>query len=147
MFWYHNFRMINYDSDQGVNVSTDLLGRESWLEVPRASVRHSGNYTCKASNAQPARAYVHIFDGENPAAMQHSRATPAIDRGTGTSIAGAILIALSGMIMSAIMSTMMSRTPATTRTRKRKMKLKLILDEDPGEMSHPAPGTTSSSTH
>lgn len=39
LFWYHNFRMINYDVEQGVNVSTDLTGRESWLEVPHASDR------------------------------------------------------------------------------------------------------------
>ncbi|XP_076635737.1 lachesin [Colletes latitarsis] len=75
LFWYHNFRMINYDVDQGVNVSTDLTGRESWLEVPRASDRHSGNYTCEASNAQPARVLVHVFKGDNPAAMQHSIAS------------------------------------------------------------------------
>ncbi|KAK1122249.1 hypothetical protein K0M31_009472 [Melipona bicolor] len=75
LFWYHNFRMINYDIDQGVNVSTDLAGRESWLEVPRASNRHSGNYTCEASNAQPARVLVHVFKGDNPAAMQHSIAS------------------------------------------------------------------------
>ncbi|XP_034946933.1 lachesin-like [Chelonus insularis] len=75
LFWYHNFRMINYDVDQGVNVSTDLISRESWLEVPKALDRHSGNYTCEASNAQPARVYVHIFNGDNPAAMQHSLAS------------------------------------------------------------------------
>ncbi|XP_076678771.1 uncharacterized protein LOC143374499 [Andrena cerasifolii] len=75
LFWYHNFRMINYDVDQGVNVSTDLTGRESWLEVPHASDRHSGNYTCDASNAQPARVLVHVFKGDNPAAMQHSIAS------------------------------------------------------------------------
>ncbi|KZC10400.1 Hemicentin-2 [Dufourea novaeangliae] len=75
LFWYHNFRMINYDVEQGVNVSTDLIGRESWLEVPRASDRHSGNYTCEASNAQPARVLVHVFKGDNPAAMQHSIAS------------------------------------------------------------------------
>ncbi|CAL7950517.1 unnamed protein product [Xylocopa violacea] len=75
LFWYHNFRMINYDVDQGVNVSTDLTGRESWLEVPHASDRHSGNYTCEASNALPARVLVHVFKGDNPAAMQHSDAS------------------------------------------------------------------------
>ncbi|XP_029160551.1 uncharacterized protein LOC114932492 [Nylanderia fulva] len=75
VFWYHNFRMINYDVDQGVNVSTDLANRESWLEVPRASDRHSGNYTCEANNAQPARVLVHVFKGDNPAAMQHSMAS------------------------------------------------------------------------
>lgn len=75
LFWYHNFRMINYDVEQGVNVSTDLTGRESWLEVPHASDRHSGNYTCEPSNAQPARVLVHVFKGDNPAAMQHSIAS------------------------------------------------------------------------
>ncbi|KOC66403.1 Limbic system-associated membrane protein [Habropoda laboriosa] len=70
LFWYHNFRMINYDVEQGVNVSTDLTG-----QVPRASDRHSGNYTCEASNAQPARVLVHVFKGDNPAAMQHSIAS------------------------------------------------------------------------
>ncbi|KAH0554060.1 uncharacterized protein LOC123263255 [Cotesia glomerata] len=75
LFWFHNFRMINYDVDLGVNVSTDLTNRESWLYVPRALDRHSGNYTCKASNAQPTRVYVHIFNGDNPAAMQHSLAS------------------------------------------------------------------------
>ncbi|CAK9812706.1 Zwei Ig domain protein zig-8 [Anthophora plagiata] len=75
LFWYHNIRMINYDVDQGVNVSTDLAGRESWLEVPRASDRHSGNYTCVTNNAQPASVLVHVFKGDNPAAMQHSIAS------------------------------------------------------------------------
>ncbi|KAL6429738.1 hypothetical protein ACFW04_007562 [Cataglyphis niger] len=79
IFWYHNIRMINYDVDQGVNVSTDLANRESWLEVPRASDRHSGNYTCKANNAQPARVLVHVFKGDNPAAMQHSMASNGDD--------------------------------------------------------------------
>uniref|UniRef100_A0A0C9RYT4 Lsamp_0 protein n=1 Tax=Fopius arisanus TaxID=64838 RepID=A0A0C9RYT4_9HYME len=75
LFWYHNSRMINYDSDQGVNVSTDLVVRESWLDVPKASDRHSGNYTCEASNAVPARVFVDILNGDNPAAMQHSLAS------------------------------------------------------------------------
>ncbi|KAF7993406.1 hypothetical protein HCN44_007909 [Aphidius gifuensis] len=71
LFWYHNYRMINYDIDQGVNVSTDLIARESWLEVPKASTRHSGNYTCEPSNASPASTVIYIFNGENPAA-RHS---------------------------------------------------------------------------
>ncbi|KAI4485294.1 hypothetical protein M0804_006799 [Polistes exclamans] len=75
LFWYHNYRMINYDIERGVNVSTDLIARESWLEVPRASDRHSGNYTCETSNALPARVLVLVIKGDNPAAMQHSLAT------------------------------------------------------------------------
>ncbi|XP_014214704.1 uncharacterized protein LOC106643904 [Copidosoma floridanum] len=75
LFWYHNKRMVNYDNERGVNVSTDLVGRESWLEVPRTTSRHSGNYTCDSSNATPGRVVIHIFDGDNPAAMQHSLAS------------------------------------------------------------------------
>lgn len=75
LFWYHNNRMINYDIEHGVNVSTDLFDRESWLEVPRASYRHSGNYTCEPSNALSASTVIYIFNGDNPAAMQHSHAT------------------------------------------------------------------------
>ncbi|XP_057329311.1 uncharacterized protein LOC130670119 [Microplitis mediator] len=98
-FWYHNFRMINYDVDQGVNVSTDLTNRESWLEVPRALDRHSGNYTCEASNAEKARVYVHIFNGDNPAAMQHSLAS-----GRST-----FLATLAWLIISAVQTTIYSR--------------------------------------
>ncbi|XP_046747154.1 zwei Ig domain protein zig-8-like [Diprion similis] len=74
LFWYHNSRMVNFDTDQGYNVSRDSSGRESWLEVSRATSRHSGNYTCVASNAKSTRVLIHIFNGDNPAAMQHSAA-------------------------------------------------------------------------
>lgn len=74
LFWYHNHRMINYDIERGVNVSTDLATRESWLMIPRASNRHSGNYTCESSNAVPARVLIHVIKGDNPAAMQHNSA-------------------------------------------------------------------------
>lgn len=78
LFWYHNHRMINYDIERGVNVSTDLITRESWLEVPHVSNRHSGNYTCEASNALPARVSVIVIKGDNPAAMQHSSTISSI---------------------------------------------------------------------
>ncbi|KAF7396585.1 hypothetical protein HZH66_007447 [Vespula vulgaris] len=78
LFWYHNHRMINYDIEHGVNVSTDLITRESWLEVPHVSNRHSGNYTCEASNALPARVSVIVIKGDNPAAMQHSSTISSI---------------------------------------------------------------------
>lgn len=71
VFWYHNNRMINYDVDQGINVTTELPVKISTLTISSAATRHSGNYSCVPSNAQPASAYVHILNGENPAAMQH----------------------------------------------------------------------------
>ncbi|XP_056643114.1 zwei Ig domain protein zig-8-like [Diorhabda carinulata] len=71
IFWYHNNRMINYDVDRGINVTTDLTEKISVLTITNAATRHSGNYSCVPSNAQPASTYVHILNGENPAAMQH----------------------------------------------------------------------------
>ncbi|XP_047519742.1 uncharacterized protein LOC125059381, partial [Pieris napi] len=72
VFWYHNSRMINYDAERGINVTTDTEQRLSDLLIPAASVSHAGNYTCVPNNAVPASIYVHIFNGENPAAMQSS---------------------------------------------------------------------------
>ncbi|XP_077287796.1 uncharacterized protein LOC143912392 [Arctopsyche grandis] len=78
IFWYHNSRMINFDLDLGVNVSTDLGGRISSLVIPSTVFAHAGNYSCVPNNAYPASIYVHIFNGENPAAMQSgsSRSCP-----------------------------------------------------------------------
>ncbi|EEB15728.1 limbic system-associated membrane protein precursor, putative [Pediculus humanus corporis] len=73
VFWYHNNRMINYDNDRGVNVTTDLLGKTSVLYIASASPEHTGNYSCVPNKAQPASTFVHILNGENPAAMQHGR--------------------------------------------------------------------------
>ncbi|XP_041971514.1 Down syndrome cell adhesion molecule-like protein 1 homolog [Aricia agestis] len=72
VFWYHNNRMINYDAERGVNVTTDPEQRLSDLLIPVAGINHAGNYTCVPNNAVPASIYVHIFNGENPAAMQSS---------------------------------------------------------------------------
>ncbi|CAG9792317.1 unnamed protein product [Diatraea saccharalis] len=64
--------MINYDAERGINVTTNPAERLSDLLIPAASVSHAGNYTCVPNNAVPASIYVHIFNGENPAAMQSS---------------------------------------------------------------------------
>ncbi|XP_037924959.1 uncharacterized protein LOC119660463 isoform X2 [Hermetia illucens] len=71
IFWYHDNRMINYDIDRGINVSTEADFQSSELTISRTRREHSGNYTCVASNAQPASVLVHIFKGDNPAAMYH----------------------------------------------------------------------------
>ncbi|XP_068146298.1 uncharacterized protein dpr13 isoform X2 [Drosophila tropicalis] len=71
IFWYHDNRMINYDIDRGINVSTEPDFQSSELTIQRTRREHSGNFTCVASNAQPASVLVHIFKGDNPAAMYH----------------------------------------------------------------------------
>ncbi|XP_026331670.1 leucine-rich repeat, immunoglobulin-like domain and transmembrane domain-containing protein 2, partial [Hyposmocoma kahamanoa] len=62
VFWYHNSRMINYDVENGVNVTTDPAQRLSDLLIPAATALHAGNYTCVPNNAVPASIYVHIFN-------------------------------------------------------------------------------------
>ncbi|XP_036332405.1 uncharacterized protein LOC118743750 [Rhagoletis pomonella] len=45
--------------------------QSSELTIQRTRREHSGNFTCVASNTQPASVLVHIFKGDNPAAMYH----------------------------------------------------------------------------
>ncbi|XP_001658266.2 uncharacterized protein LOC5568978 [Aedes aegypti] len=71
IFWYHNNRMINYDVHLGVNVSTEADNRFSELVITHSNTLNSGNYSCVSNNAVAASTYVHILNGENPAAMQH----------------------------------------------------------------------------
>ena len=72
ILWHHEDRMLNYDTERGgISVKTDLLkdGAISRLFIAFASKRDTGNYTCSMRNAH-ASVFVHILDGENPAAMQ-----------------------------------------------------------------------------
>ncbi|XP_055326653.1 uncharacterized protein LOC129580343 [Sitodiplosis mosellana] len=82
IFWYHDNRMINYDVDRGINVSTEADYHYSELTIQRTNREHSGNYTCVPSNAQPAFVLVHIFKGDNPAAMYHEHRGSACTHAT-----------------------------------------------------------------
>ncbi|CRL03708.1 CLUMA_CG016581, isoform A, partial [Clunio marinus] len=63
IFWYHDNRMINYDLDRGINVSSEADSHYSELTILHTTKNHSGNYTCVPSNSQPASVIVHIFKG------------------------------------------------------------------------------------
>lgn len=64
VFWYHNARMINYDAAAGVSVLTEPGPKtQSALAIRRAAPRHSGNYTCRAANTEPAHIYVYVSEG------------------------------------------------------------------------------------
>jgi hypothetical protein len=65
VFWYHNDRMINYDTSRGgITVETDPGPKtQSRLTIRDAHDTDSGNYTCSASNTEPASIYVFVSEG------------------------------------------------------------------------------------
>lgn len=65
VFWYHNDRMVNYDSEHGVTVRT-TKGKKthSKLSIHNAKVSDSGNYTCSPSSSVPASIQVFVSAGE-----------------------------------------------------------------------------------
>lgn len=87
VFWYHNSRMVNYDTERGVTVQTShggtsvpardeaggrdgTGGKSSYTEntkskftIAEATPQDSGNYTCKPSNAMPAS--IQVFVSKN----------------------------------------------------------------------------------
>ncbi|CAH4028980.1 unnamed protein product [Pieris brassicae] len=81
VFWYHNARMINYDAARGVSVQTAAATRgartQSSLSVHRARPDHSGNYSCRAPNAEPAHIYLYVSEGSDKMAATLSRSAAA----------------------------------------------------------------------
>ncbi|GFW87908.1 uncharacterized protein TNCV_1360121 [Trichonephila clavipes] len=77
VFWYHDDRMINYDSSRGgIKVTTENGPTTvSRLRIQNARPTDSGNYSCQPSYADPANITVHVLNGEKPAAMQHGRSS------------------------------------------------------------------------
>ncbi|EEC10513.1 conserved hypothetical protein [Ixodes scapularis] len=76
VFWYHNDRMINYDTAKGGpgNISGGKRGQDvyvSSLFIRNARPQDTGNYTCGPSNADSTSVIVHVLNGEKRAAMQH----------------------------------------------------------------------------
>jgi Immunoglobulin domain len=67
VFWYHNDRMINYDTARGgISVETEPGPKtHSRLIIRDAHETDSGNYTCSASNTEPASIYVFVSEGKS----------------------------------------------------------------------------------
>lgn len=66
VFWYHNDRMINYDMARGsISVDTDPRSQltQSRLIIDDAMDSDSGNYSCVASNTEPASIHVFVSEG------------------------------------------------------------------------------------
>ncbi|KOB69045.1 Immunoglobulin domain-containing protein-3 [Operophtera brumata] len=74
VFWYHNARMINYDAARGVSVVTSPGPRtQSALAIHSAAPHHSGNYSCRAPNTEPAHIFVYVSEGSDKMAATLSR--------------------------------------------------------------------------
>ncbi|XP_058798909.1 zwei Ig domain protein zig-8-like [Phymastichus coffea] len=71
VFWYHNNRMINYDTTRGgVTVQTEPGLTQSRLTINNAIESDTGNYTCSASNTKPASIFVFVTEGDKMAASR-----------------------------------------------------------------------------
>lgn len=76
VFWYHDDRMINYDSSRGEITIQKSTGDSaiSRLFIKDATADDSGNYTCCPSNTEATSISVYVLNGtygERPAAIQH----------------------------------------------------------------------------
>ncbi|XP_008187242.1 zwei Ig domain protein zig-8-like isoform X1 [Acyrthosiphon pisum] len=74
--WLHGTKVVDFDSPRGrggISLETEKTesGTTSRLLVTKAGLSDTGNYTCQPSNANTATVFVHVLNGEHPAAMQH----------------------------------------------------------------------------
>lgn len=69
VYWQRNNHMINYDdSRRDVSIETTPGARtQSRLTIREPQPSDSGNYTCSASNTEPASIYVFVSKGEDGA--------------------------------------------------------------------------------
>ncbi|XP_034237215.1 hemicentin-1 [Thrips palmi] len=79
VFWYHNDKMINYDTQRGgITVETEPGARtQSRLTIRDASDADSGNYTCSASNTEAASIFVFVSEGDKIAAISRRKTSSA----------------------------------------------------------------------
>lgn len=69
IFWYHNDRMINFDTNRGIAVKEDETG--STLTIDNVSVEDSGNYSCQPRDLRPDSVLVTILsERQAPDALQ-----------------------------------------------------------------------------
>lgn len=66
VYWQKNDRMINYDdSRRDITIETTPGPRtQSRLIIREPQITDSGNYTCSASNTEPASIFVFVSKGK-----------------------------------------------------------------------------------
>ncbi|RZF41348.1 hypothetical protein LSTR_LSTR000062 [Laodelphax striatellus] len=81
VFWFHNNRMINYDTARGgISVETESGPKtQSKLTIRDAHDVDSGNYTCSASNTEPASVFVFVSEGDKMAAISRRKSSSGSD--------------------------------------------------------------------
>ncbi|XP_015430109.1 PREDICTED: hemicentin-2-like [Dufourea novaeangliae] len=78
VFWYHNNRMINFDTTRSfVVVQTDPSMTQSRLTIHEAVESDTGNYTCSSSNTKSASIFVFVTEGDKMAAIQRRKTSAA----------------------------------------------------------------------
>lgn len=67
VYWQKNDRMINYDdSRRDITIETTPGPRtQSRLIIREPQITDSGNYTCSASNTEPASIFVFVSKGKS----------------------------------------------------------------------------------
>lgn len=75
VFWYHGQRVINYDKQSRINITSllhtspepgalETSRKVSRLIIADVGKQHSGSYTCAPVHATPATAHVHVLHGK-----------------------------------------------------------------------------------
>ncbi|XP_049792342.1 uncharacterized protein LOC126199464 [Schistocerca nitens] len=95
VLWFHGASVVDFDSPRGgISLETEKTeaGTTSKLLVTKAQLADSGNYTCVPSNANPASVWVHVLNGEHPAAMQHGELGGAATRSASLLLAASLAL-------------------------------------------------------
>nr|XP_027221122.1 zwei Ig domain protein zig-8-like isoform X2 [Penaeus vannamei] len=68
IFWYHNGKVLNYDSPRGgiTEVTERGISTTGYLLIQDARPSDTGNYSCESSKTARSTMRVHVLNGETP---------------------------------------------------------------------------------